>query len=52
MLSDSIFINRDSTVLDRNNPIYVVEGSLYAVADIVDDMESNPYYFADASETN
>ena len=51
MLSDLIFINRKSAVLGRNTTIDIFGGSLDAVADIVDEMESNPYYFADASDT-
>ena len=51
MLSDLIFINRNSADLGRNTTIDVFGGSLYAVADIVDDMESNPDAFEDASDT-
>ena len=42
MLSGLIFINRNSADLGRNTTIDVFGGSLDAVADIVDDMESNP----------
>ena len=51
MLSDLIFINRNSTALGLNTTIDVFGGSLDAVADIVDEMESNPDAFADASDT-
>ena len=51
MLSDLLLININSTALVRNKTIDVFGVSLYAVADIVDEMESNPYDFADASET-
>ena len=49
--SDFIFINRNSAALGRNTTIDVFGGSLDAMADIVDDMESNLYAFADASDT-
>ena len=52
ILSDLIFTNKNSTALGRNIPIDVFGGSLDAVADIVDEMESNPDTFADASETD
>ena len=43
--------NRNIVVLGHNTTIDVFRGSLYAVADIVDEMESNPYAFADAIDT-
>ena len=51
MLSDLIFININSAALVRDTTIDVFGGSLDAVADIVDEMESNPYAFAYASDT-
>ena len=51
MLSDFIFINRNSTELGRNTTIDVFGGSVDAVDGIVDDMESNPYAFADSIDT-
>ena len=51
MLSDFLFININSTVLVRNTTINIFGGSLDAVADIVDEMDSNPDSFADASDT-
>ena len=51
MLSDLIFINRNSAVLGRNTTFDVFGVSLDAVVDIVDEMESNPYAFVDASDT-
>ena len=51
MLSDLLFINRNSAALVRNTTIGVFGVSLVAVADIVDDMEINPDAFADASDT-
>ena len=51
MLSDLIFINRNSTSLGRNNPIDVFGRSLDAVDDIVDDMEISPDEFSDAIDT-
>ena len=51
MLSDLLFIKRNSATLGRNTTIDVFGGSLDAVADIVDDMDSNPDAFADASDT-
>ena len=51
MISDFLFININSSALGCNTTICVFGGSLDAVADIVDEMESNPYYFADASDT-
>ena len=50
MLSDLIFINKNSTASVRNTPIYVSEISLDALAVIIDEMESNPYVFLDASD--
>ena len=51
MLSDLLFININSAALGRNTTIDVFGGSLDTVADIVDYTESNPYAFADASDT-
>ena len=51
MLSDLLFININSAALGRNTTIDIFGESIYAVADIVDEMDSNPYSFADASET-
>ena len=51
MISDFVFIIRNSAGLGRNTTIDVFWGSQYAVADIVGDMESNPDAFADASDT-
>ena len=51
MLSNLFFININSTSLGRNNTIDIFGGSLDAVADIVDEMESNPDSFVDASDT-
>ena len=51
MLSGLIFININSAALGRNTTIDVFGGSLDAVADIVDEMESNPDAFAYASDT-
>ena len=51
MLSDLIFINRNSAALRRNTTVDVFGGSLDAVVDIVDDMEMNPDTFADDSDT-
>ena len=51
MLSNLIFINRNSAALGRNTTIDIFGGSLYDVADMVDEMESNPDAFADASDT-
>ena len=50
MLSDLIFINKNSTASVRNTPIYVFGISLDALAVIIDEMESNPYVFLDASD--
>ena len=51
MLSYFIYLNKKSAALGRNRNIDVFGGSLDAVADIVDEMESNPDAFADASDT-
>ena len=51
MLSDLFFFSRNSAALVCNTPIDVFGGSLNAVSNIGDDMESNPDAFADASET-
>ena len=51
MLSNLLFINRNSATLGRNTTIDIFGGSLDAVADMVDDMESNPDDFADSSDT-
>ena len=51
MISDFIFINRNRTESVCNTPIDVFGVSLDAMADIVGATESNPYDFADASET-
>ena len=51
ILSDLLFIDINSAALGRNTTIDVFGGSLVAVADIVNDMESNPDAFADASDT-
>ena len=51
MISGFIFVNINSSDLGRNTTIYVFGGSLYSVAGIVDDVESNPDYSADASDT-
>ena len=51
MLSDLIFINRSSAALGRNTTIDLFGGSLDDVADIVDEMESNPDSFSDSSDT-
>ena len=51
MLSDLFFINRNSSALGHSTPIGVFEESIDAVADIVDEIESNSDYFADASDT-
>ena len=51
MISNLIFINRNSAALGRNTTIDIFGGSLDAVADIVDEIESNLYAFADASNT-
>ena len=45
------FINRNRSALVRNTTIDFFGGSLDAVADIVDEVESNPYAFADSSDT-
>ena len=46
-----IFINRKSAALGRNTTIDLFGGSLDDVADIVDEMESNPDAFANSSDT-
>ena len=51
MLSDFLFINRNSAALGRDTTIGVFGGSLYSVADIVDEMESNPDAFEYSSDT-
>ena len=51
MLSEFLFINRNSSDLGRNTTIDVFGGSLDDVSNIVGEMESNPYASADASET-
>ena len=51
MLSDLFLISRNSAALGHNTTIYVFGGSLDAVNDIIDEMESNPDDFADASDT-
>ena len=47
----SFLFYRNSAALGRNTTIDVFRGSLDAVADIVDEMGSNPDSFADASDT-
>ena len=51
MLSDLLFINRNRPALGRKTIIDVFGGSLDAVDDVVDEMESNPDASADASDT-
>ena len=51
MLSDLIFITRNSAALVRNTTIDVCGGSLDAVADIVDEIDRNPDSFSDDSNT-
>ena len=51
MPSGLILININSADLGRNTTIDVFGVSLDAAADIVYDMESNPYTFAYASDT-
>ena len=51
MLSDFLFISRNSSALGRNTTIDVFGGSLDSVADIVDEVESKSDAFADASDT-
>ena len=51
MLSDFLFINRNSAALVLNTTIDVYGGSLDSVSDIVDEMERNPDASADASDT-
>ena len=51
MLSDFIFIKRNSAALGRNTTIDIFGGSIDAVADMVDEMEINPDAFVNASDT-
>ena len=51
MISDFPLINRNNTSLVRNTTIGVFGGSLGAAAKFVDEMDSNPYVFSDASNT-
>ena len=51
MLSDLLFININSAALGRNTIIDIFGVSLDAMANIFDDMESNPDAFADSSDT-
>ena len=51
MLSDLLLINRNSAALGRNTTIDIFGGSLDAVADAVDEMESNPDAFSNDSDT-
>ena len=51
MLYALLFININSSDLGLNTTIDVFGGSIYAVEDIVDDMENNSYAFSDASDT-
>ena len=51
MLSDLIFINRNSAALCLNSIIDVFVGSLDAVDNIFDDMDSNPDASEDANDT-
>ena len=51
MLSNFLFINRNSTALGRNTTIDIFGVSLNSMADVVDEMESNQDAFADASDT-
>ena len=51
MIYDFLFIDRNSAALGRNTTIDVFGGSLDAVDDIVDEIKSNPYAFAGASDT-
>ena len=51
ILSDLLFINRNSAALGCNTTIGVSGVSLDAVANIIDYTESNPDAFVDASET-
>ena len=52
MLSNLLFINRNSAALGRNTTIDIFGGSLDSVADIVDEMKINPDAFADSSDTD
>ena len=51
IISDLLFMNINSTALGLIATIDIFGGSLDAVADIVDEMESNPDAFADSSDT-
>ena len=51
ILSDLIFINRNTADLGHNTTVDLFGGSLDAVDYMVDEMESNPDAFADASDT-
>ena len=51
MLSDFLLINIKRASLGRNTTIDVLGGSLDAVADTVDETESNTDAFEDASDT-
>ena len=51
MLSDLLFVNRNSAAMGRNTTIDIFGGSLDAVADMVDDMEINLDAFADSIDT-
>ena len=50
MLYGLLSINRNSAALGRNTTFDVFGGSLDAVDVIVDEMDSNPYAFAYASD--
>ena len=52
MISNLILININRTALGCNTPIYVFGWSLDAVANIVDDTDSNPDVFTDASDND
>ena len=51
MISEFLLININSAALVCNTTIGVFGGSLDDVADLVDEMKSNLYAFADASDT-
>ena len=51
MLSNLLLTNINSTEFSRNTTIDTFGGLLGAVADMFDEMESNPDAFADASDT-
>ena len=51
MFSRLLFINRNSADLGRNITIDVFGGSLDDVADIFNEMKSNPDDFSDSSDT-